>query len=103
MITETIETMPEEIKEIEQIEDGKPMFTISKDLVVVETANLFSNPLSYDYNAMKLFLDNNLETLDSYFNDNDNNYGISAYACGYNGDAQDEFIKGWLDNGVQVS
>ncbi len=99
MTTEKIETMPEEIK---QIEDGKPMYTISKDLLVVETTKDFSNPLSDDKNAMKLFLENNLEILDSYFNDNDNNYGISVYACGYNGKAQDEFIQSWLDENVKV-
>ena len=96
---ETIETMDEEIK---QIEDGKPMYTISKNLLVVETTKDFSNPLSSDKNAMKLFLENNLETMKSYFDDNDNNYGIGFYACGYDGRAQQEFAQSWLDNGVRV-
>ena len=91
-----------EVKEIEQIEEGKPMFTINKDLVVVETTETWSNPLSYDKNAMELFLDNNKYALERYFNDNENNYGISFYECGYNGTAQDEFIKGWKENGVKV-
>ena len=101
MKIETIESIDEEFVEIQQIEK-KPMYTINRDLVVVETDKDFSNPLSYDKNEMDLFLKNNRETLESYFNDNENNYGISVYACGYNGSAQDEFINGWAENGVQV-
>ena len=84
-----------------QIEEGKPMFTISRDLVVVETTATWANPLSSDYDMMKLFLDNNRETIENYFN-SDDNYGISVYECGFNGTAQDEFVQDWADNGVQV-
>ena len=84
-----------------QIEQGRPMFTIDKDLVVVETTATWANPLSYDYDMMKLFLENNRETLESYHN-SDDNYGIAFYECGYNGSAQDEFVQGWADNGVRV-
>ena len=72
-------------------------------------AEQFSSPfieerlyLSYDKEAIQLFLDNNKYALERYFNDNENNYGISFYECGYNGTAQDEFIKGWKENGVKV-
>ena len=82
-------------------ENSKPMFTINRDLVVVETTETWSNPLSSDRDMMKLFLENNRETLESYHNSEDN-YGISFYACGYNGRAQDEFVQGWADNGVRV-
>ena len=100
----TIETI-EQIKQTEQFEGvkkGKPMFTINKDMLVVETDKDFSNPLSYDKEAIQLFLDNNKYALERYFNDNENNYGISFYECGYNGTAQDEFIQGWAENGVRV-
>ena len=99
---ETIATIATEFVETEQAEQSKPMFTISKDMLVVETDEDFSNPLSYDKEAIQLFLDNNKYALERYFNDNENNYGIVFYACGYNGTAQDEFIKGWKENGVKV-
>ena len=77
-------------------------FTISKDLEVVETTSTWANPLSSNYDMMKLFLKNNRESLESYHNDNENNYGIVFYECGFNGKAQDEFIQDWMDNGVKV-
>ena len=101
MTNEKNETIPEEIKEIQQTEVGKPMYTIGINMVVVETTKDFANPISNDKNMMELFLKNNRETMESYFNE-ENNYAISFYACGYNGTAQDEFIQGWLDNGVRV-
>ena len=102
IMKENIETIATEFVETEQIANSKPMFTISKDMLVVETDKDFSNPLSYDKEAIQLFLDNNKYALERYFNDNENNYGISFYECGYNGTAQDEFIKGWKENGVKV-
>ena len=84
----------------EQTEKGT-MYTISRDMVVVETTKDFSNPLSYDKNAMELFLKNNLETLENYFNDDDNR-GIAFHECGFNGTAQDEFVQSWMDSGVRV-
>ena len=102
IMKENIETIATEFVETEQIANSKPMFTINKDMLVVETDKDFSNPLSYDKEAIQLFLDNNKYELERYFNDNENNYGIVFYACGYNGTAQDEFIKGWKENGVKV-
>ena len=105
--TESIEAIEvqekgEGIMTIEQAKQSKPMFTINKEMLVVETDEDFSNPLSYDKEAIQLFLDNNKYALERYFNDNENNYGISFYECGYNGTAQDEFVKGWEENGVKV-
>ena len=82
--------------------ENEKMYTINRDLEVVETTATWANPLSSDYNMMKLFLKNNRETLESYFNENENNYGIVFYECGFNGTAQDEFVQGWADNGVRV-
>ena len=107
IMTEQVETI-EEVEEVEQTEQfegvkkGKPMFTISKDMLVVETDKDFSNPLSYDKEAIQLFLENNSYALERYFNDNENNYGIGFYACGFNGTAQKEFAQAWADSGVLV-
>ena len=98
---ETIETISEEFVEIQEIEQGKPMYTISRDMVVVETTKDFSNPLSYDRDALKLFLENNRELLKEYHNSEDN-FALSFYACGYNGTAQNEFAQAWADSGVMV-
>ena len=102
IMKENIETIATEFVETEQIANSKPMFTISKDMLVVETDEDFSNPLSYDKEAIQLFLDNNKYALERYFNDNENNYGIGFYACGFNGTAQQEFAQAWADSGVRV-
>ena len=106
-VVEVVEEMGKYIPEIELAESkklmrGRTLYTINKNMEIVETVTVRCNPSSYDYNALKLFLDNNRETLDSYFNDDENNYAISVYACGFNGTAQDEFVQDWADNGVQV-
>ena len=101
MKTETLETISEEFEQNKEIEQGKPMYTINKDLAVVETTNLFSNPLSQDYNALTMFLKNHSETLKEYHDSNEN-YGIAFYECGYNGTAQNEFAQAWADSGVMV-
>ena len=103
MTIETIEEIEtiEDFVETQQIENSKPMFTISKDMLVVSTTNSASNPTSEDYDAMKLFLDNNFSTLENYFND-ENNHGIAFHECGFSGKAQDEFIQSWMENGVRV-
>ena len=101
MKTETLETISEEFEQNKEIEQGKPMYTIDKDLAVVETDKGFLNPLSYDKEAIQLFLENNRYELERYFND-ENNYGIVFYACGYDGRAQQEFAQAWADNGVWV-
>ena len=92
----------DELAESKRIMQGRTLYTINKDMQIVETPTVRCNPSSYDKGAIQLFLDNNRETLDSYFNDDENNYGISVYACGFNGTAQDEFVQGWADNGVRV-
>ena len=101
MKIETLETISEEFEQNKEIEQGKPMFTISKDMVVVETTDLFSNPTSQDYNALTMFLKNHLETLKEYHDSNEN-YGIAFYECGYNGTEQNIFIKDWMDANVRV-
>ena len=115
IMTEQIETI-EEVEEVEQvgkyipadelaeskrIMKGRTMYTINKNMEIVETPTVRCNPSSYDYNALKLFLENNRELLSEYHNSEDN-YGIGFYACGYDGRAQQEFAQDWADNGVRV-
>ena len=107
VVEEVVEEMGKYIPEVELAESkrimrGRTLYTINKNMQIVETPTVRCNPSSYDKDALKLFLDNNRETLDSYFNDDENNYGISVYACGFNGTEQDEFVQGWADNGVRV-
>ena len=103
---ETVETTGKYIHEDELLESqkimrGRTLYTINKAMEIVETATVRCNPSSYDYNALKLFLENNRELLERYFDDEDR-YGIAFYACGYNGKAQDEFVEGWAEVGVKV-
>ena len=98
--TEAIEQV-EQTEQFEVVKKGKPMFTINKDMLVVSTTNMSVNPISENYDAMKLFLDNNFSTLEAYFND-DHNRGIAFHECGYNGKARDEFVREWFEKGVRV-
>ena len=88
--------------ESKKLMQGRTLYTINKNMEIVQTATVRCNPSSYDYNAIKLFRDNNRELLESYFNDNENNYGIGFYACGFNGTAQQSFTQDWADSGVRV-
>ena len=98
--TEAIEQV-EQTEQFEGVKKGKTMYTISKDMLVVSTTNMSANPVSENYDAIKLFLDNNFSTLEDYFND-ENNHGIAFHECGFSGKAQDEFIQSWMDSGVRV-
>ena len=114
-MTEQVETI-EEIEEVEQIEKyipeselseskkimkGRTMYTINSNMEIMKTETLRCNPASYSYDAIKLFLNNNLSLLEDYFNDDDNR-GIAFHECGYNGKAQDEFVREWFEKGVRV-
>ena len=91
----------DELAESKKIMKGRTMYTINKNMEIVKTVTVRCNPSSYDYDALKLFLDNNRELLEEYHNSEDN-YGIGFYACGYNGTAQNEFAQAWADSGVMV-
>ena len=91
----------DELAESKRIMQGRTMYTINKDFMIVETPTVRCNPSSYSYEALEVFLKNNKELLDSYFN-SDENYGIGFYACGYDGRAQQEFAQSWADSGVLV-
>ena len=91
----------DELAESKRIMRGRTMYTINKDMEIVKTETVRCNPSSYSYEALEVFLKNNKELLDSYFN-SDENYGIGFYACGYDGRAQQEFAQSWADSGVRV-
>ena len=91
----------DELAESKRIMRGRTMYTINKDMEIVKTETVRCNPSSYSYEALEVFLKNNKELLDSYFN-SDENYGIGFYACGYDGRAQQEFAQAWAENGVRV-
>ena len=91
----------DELAESKRIMRGRTMYTINRDMEIVETPTVRCNPSSYDREALEVFLKNNKELLESYHN-SENNYGIGFYACGYDGRAQQEFAQAWADNGVDV-
>ena len=103
MAIKTIERyIPEsELLESKKIMKGRTLYTINKNMEIIETPTVRCNPSSYDRDALELFLKYNKELLEEYHN-SDNNYGIGFYACGFNGTAQNEFVQGWADNGVRV-
>ena len=90
-----------ELSESKKIMKGRTMYTINSNMEIMKTETVRCNPSSYSYDAIKLFLNNNLSLLEDYFND-DHNRGIAFHECGYNGKARDEFIRSWKDNGVRV-
>ena len=90
-----------ELSESKKIMKGRTMYTINSNMEIMKTETVRCNPSSYSYDAIKLFLNNNLSLLEDYFND-DHNRGIAFHECGYNGKAQDEFIRSWMDSGVRV-
>ena len=90
-----------ELSESKKIMRGRTMYTINSNMEIMKTETVRCNPSSYSYDAIKLFLNNNLSLLEDYFNDDDNR-SIAFHECGYNGKAQGEFIQGWADEGVRV-
>ena len=91
-----------ELAESKRIMRGRTMYTINQDMEIVETKTVRCNPSSYDYNALKRFLEHDRETLELWFSVKDNSVAISAYVCGYNRTKQDDFIESWADEGVRV-
>ena len=55
-----------------------------------------------DLKVVKEFVNYNLDILLEKLEDEENNYGLAFYACGYNGDAQQDFWKYWRDKGLSV-
>ena len=54
-----------------------------------------------DIKGMKKFVKSNLDLLVKKLNSTDN-YGLAFLACGYNGQAQQEYIDYWEKQGVSV-
>ena len=53
------------------------------------------------FEGVKEFTRSNLDILLDKM-DSDDNYGLAFYACGYNGNEQNEFCDYWRDRGVSV-
>ena len=115
-IEEIMEDFPEEVEEVKTTENyipeselseskkimrGRTMYTINSNMEIMKTETVRCNPASYSYDAIKLFLNNNLSLLEDYFNDDDNR-GIAFHECGYNRKARDEFVREWFEKGVRV-
>lgn len=56
---------------------------------------------SKDLKALKLFVKSNLDVISDYIS-SDDNYGLSFYDCGYNGESQQAFVDSWSELGVVV-
>ena len=54
-----------------------------------------------DLKALKKFVKSELEVLLDK-KESDSNYGLAFHACGYNGQAQQEYIDYWEKQGVSV-
>lgn len=52
--------------------------------------------------GVKAFVEACGDLLEYQEEDEENNYGLAFYACGYNGQAQQEFISSWEEEGVAV-
>lgn len=55
-----------------------------------------------DLKGVKEFIALEGELLDIQRDDEDGNCGIAFYACGYNRQAQQEFIESWAEVGVTI-
>lgn len=55
-----------------------------------------------DLKGVKAFVEACGDIIADKLADEANNYGLAFYACGYNGEAQQDFIKSWEEIGVWV-
>lgn len=55
-----------------------------------------------DLKGVKAFVEACGDIIADKLADEANNYGLAFYACGYNGEAQQAFIKSWEEIGVWV-
>lgn len=52
--------------------------------------------------GVKAFVEACSDLIEAQQADEENNYGLAFYACGYNSKAQQEFISSWAELGVSV-
>lgn len=55
-----------------------------------------------DLKGVKAFVEACGDLIEYQQEDEENNYGLAFYACGYNGQAQQDFIESWAEEGVSV-
>ena len=54
-----------------------------------------------DLRDVQQFVNEHISAIEEYVN-SDDNYGLSFYVCGYDGDAQNRFRDNWAELGVSV-
>lgn len=54
-----------------------------------------------DLRGVQQFVNEHISSIEEYVN-SDDNYGLSFYVCGYDGDAQNRFQDDWAKIGVSV-
>ena len=68
--------------------------------VVIDGDELF-----YPCGELKLlrdFVKENLDIILEQIDDTENNYGLAFYACGYDGQAQTNFVNYWEKKGLNI-
>ena len=55
-----------------------------------------------DLKGVKAFVEAYGDVIEDQQADEENNYGLAFYVCGYDGKAQQEFISSWAEEGVSV-
>lgn len=59
-------------------------------------------PYSSSLDSLKEFVEGYLDDVIRKIEDVEHNYGLAFYVCGFNGDAQSDFIKSCAESGVFV-
>lgn len=59
-------------------------------------------PYSSSLDSLKEFVEGYLDDIIRKIEDVEHNYGLAFYVCGFNGDAQSDFIKSCAESGVFV-
>lgn len=59
-------------------------------------------PYSSDFEKLYDFVESYLDDIIRKIEDVEHNYGLAFYVCGFNGDAQSDFIKSCAEAGVFV-
>lgn len=59
-------------------------------------------PYSSSLDSLKEFVETYLDDIIRKIEDVEHNYGLAFYVCGFNGDAQSDFIKSCAESGVFV-
>ena len=70
--------------------------------VVTENGLMPHYPYAKKLDDLKAFVEEWGDIIEEQMEDTENNYGLAFYARGYDGQAQQSFIKYWKERGVSV-